>query len=91
MLKVPDTFRKLGFTYTKLASRGSWRVYAQERNGRVASYETVEPNIQKVGEHFGKMYPTYETYPSAEEWGTHGFTETNRGLAMAMLASRGSN
>jgi hypothetical protein len=37
-------------------------------------YEVVKLRVRPAEERFGKYYPNRESYPSSEEWGTHGFS-----------------
>ncbi len=75
MIILPLLFLKDGFTHTQLVRRGEFAIYHRKKaNQENAHYEVIQ-----IKSHNGYMLgrneiKAAEVYPSATNWGTHGWT-----------------
>lgn len=83
MKTVATTFTKNGFLHEQIRRTGNIAMYRRTKQGH-AHVEVV-----KIGRHNGRVLPDGgeippgEFYPSAETWGTYGFTYADEAQAEA--------
>ena len=77
-MRLPEQFKKNGFTYRQVKRENDVAIYAQMSSNRIVAYEVavIRKNTRsKRGKLKAKFLPeNAELYPSTSDWGTHGFT-----------------
>jgi hypothetical protein len=63
-----------GRTYKQVKRCGQVVLYELSVKGELRGFEVIVIQIHAAGERFGKWYPTRESMPSSESWGTSGFS-----------------
>ena len=82
MKTLPIEFTKNGFQYRQLARDGNAALYSQTK-GDFGAYEVFAIQSHNGREIAGKLIPPAEFGPSSEEWGSKGWTYTDRRVAWA--------
>lgn len=72
---IKQTFRKGGFDYSLLKRKGSIVMYSQTV-GNYLAFEVMRVHTETVDKRFHNAGDEY--LPSTNEWGTRGWTYTNR-------------
>jgi len=85
----PKEWDKHGFHYRTVRREGMAVIVEVTRPpaSTTACWEVAILRFNPAGERFGKHFPDSESYPTAEEWGTRGFTCTTREAADRRFAS----
>lgn len=86
----PKEWDKYGFHYRMVRREGMVVIVEVTRPHRItipACWEVAILRFNPAGERFGKRFTDSESYPTAEEWGTRGFTCTTREAADRRFAS----
>lgn len=74
MRHLPTTYSKSGYDYALLDRSGDVALFSQALAGRVIAYEVVVVQYHKATVIMGKPVPEREGVPSAEQWGSAGWT-----------------
>jgi hypothetical protein len=74
---LPDTFRKGGYDYQRVARDGDVAIYAQSQGERIYAHEVVIVQRYPDYEMMGKLIAAHEAFPSTESWGSQGWTCTS--------------
>lgn len=74
MRPLPTTYSKSGYDYTLLDRVADVAMFSQALAGRVIAYEVVVVQYHKATVIMGKPVPEREGVPSAEQWGSAGWT-----------------
>ena len=86
MKLLPATFTKQGFDHALIQREGNVAIYQRNRTGSARTHFEVV----RIGHHngftlAGVVIPPAETYPSAEQWGTKGWTCDTLGRANSKM------
>lgn len=77
-MKILSTeFARDGFRFKQITRRGQWAAYRKTKKGAgglIESYEVARIRTRKDHQIKDRVIEGGEFYPSAKEWGTHGFT-----------------
>src|SRR5215470_14792464 len=87
MTPLPRIVRKGGFELSLVLRTGRVAVYRQhlpDGNLDHDAYEVILPQVRTTN-HKGEPVKPYEAFPSAESWGTKGWTFTNLDKAFQKL------
>ncbi len=91
MQPIPISFEKKGFQFKQVTRDGAWAIYKRWKT--VSDGDTFHYEVIAIQHHNGRTFPdgVYEApkefYPSAEQWGTKGFTFQDKELAFDKLKS----
>jgi hypothetical protein len=87
MTPLPQVICKAGFELMLIHRVGKVAIYRQHLPGANPdhdAYEVILPQVRNTN-HKGQRVEPYEAYPSAESWGTKGWTFTNLDKAFQKL------
>ena len=86
-IHLRTTFTRDGFSYKQIWRDGDVAVY--EYNSRGGSFEVVVILVEGERVKFAKLTPAHEVYPTATQWGTHGwsFGAKDREIALSVAKS----
>lgn len=81
---IKTEFRSRGFDYKQIKREGDIAVYSQTRitTGK-QNFEVILVARHKGFRVAGQEFPPAETYPTANQWGARGWTQTNLEAAEA--------
>lgn len=80
------SFKKGGFNHTLVERDGNLAIFEKTKPG-FKNYEVVKVKVHPGGEVFGKTIGPHERYPSSEQWGSYGWTESTLESARRRLKS----
>lgn len=88
---LPTIVRRANMEYRQCFREGDVAVYLAKSGNRI-EYEVIEVQVLPAGEIGDKFYSAREAFPPSSEWGSLGFSYTNRShrdpLAAAMKKAR---
>lgn len=85
MKTTPKEFNRSGWHFRQIFREGEIAVFERSRLPDMSQqhFETVRLKPYSAGEVFGRVIEAGESYPSSEEWGTYGFTLSDKTAARA--------
>ena len=81
MKTLPTAFSKNGFDYEMVKRNTYAAIFAQKLEGGDYAYEVIRIKNRETRHAFGSILEGGEHYPTANNWGTDGFTYHNLELA----------
>jgi hypothetical protein len=74
MKPLPTVLKIDGFTHHQCWRRGDVAVFRQMKFNQHPAYEVIRINKNKAGTRFGRDFLASESYPTAQQWGSRGWT-----------------
>lgn len=73
-LILPEEFSQNGFEFKEIERKKDIAIFAQHKSNGLVGYEVIKINKHEGYEIAGNKIEPAEIYPSAQQWGTFGWT-----------------
>lgn len=69
MKKLPEVFKKSGFTFQQIERSDLVAIYKKTLNGRAVAFEVIKILVAPRVERWGKLFEEREVYPGTNSFG----------------------